>query len=520
MLFNSYVFIFVFLPVAWAIYCAARTVLPAGSNALLVLASFVFYAWWDVRFLSLLLLSIGVNYLLGRRIDAQVQVGAPKQAKRWLICGVTFNLGVLGFFKYTDFFLENLALVSGASISTLGIVLPIGISFFTFQQIAYLVDVRQGKSDRYSLVNYALFVCFFPQLIAGPIVHHREMMPQFAAARGLRLYDVSLGLSIFVVGLFKKTVLADNLAPFASPVFAAADMGASISTIEAWGATLAYTFQIYFDFSGYSDMAIGLALLFGIRLPMNFNSPYKSGSIIEFWRRWHITLSQFLRDYLYIPLGGNRKGGGYRYANLMVTMLLGGLWHGAGWGFLLWGALHGSYLVANHALRRIRPQMNSLLVRRLWHFGGWCLTFLAVVFAWVFFRATTLEGALEITGAMLGVDGVTVPAPYAKALGGLVVPLGLGTVGDSVLFLRDWALTGVPMILAAAGIAFFLPNSIQIFLHADAGYRRVYSNLPQPARWQALRWAPNALYAGGVVAAFALSLVYASTISEFLYFQF
>jgi D-alanyl-lipoteichoic acid acyltransferase DltB (MBOAT superfamily) len=520
MLFNSYIFMFAFLPVVWFAHAAARRFLPSWSNAVLALSSLSFYAWWDLRFVPLILLSIGINFLLGRRIESSMINGAPKWAKGWMVVGITGNLGVLGFFKYADFFLENLATVSGAGITPLGVILPIGISFFTFQQIAYLIDVRQGKSDRYSLVNYALFVSFFPQLIAGPIVHHRDMMPQFFAARGPRAHDVALGLSVFIAGLFKKVVLADNLAPFASPVFAAADMGADVASIEAWGAALAYTFQIYFDFSGYSDMAIGLALLFGIRLPINFNSPYKAGSVIEFWRRWHMTLSQFLRDYLYIPLGGNRKSSARRYVNMFATMLLGGLWHGAGWGFILWGALHGSYLIINHVLRRLTPPVQHRLGRRLLGFGGWALTFLGVVFGWVFFRATTLDGALEISGAMLGIGGFSIPANYATSFGDIVPRMGLSYAHDSVVGLGRWTLIGVPVITAAALLAFALPNTVQIFLSGDAAYKRRYTSLPPPSRFRFLSWGPRPAYACMAVATFALSLIYSSQISEFLYFQF
>lgn len=520
MLFNSYIFIFAFLPVVWLAHAATRRFLPGLGNAVLVLSSLGFYAWWDLRFLPLMVLSIAVNFVLGRRIADAAGRGAHGAAKAWMIFGIACNLSVLGFFKYADFFLENLAAVSGGGLTPLGVILPIGISFFTFQQIAYLVDVRQGRSDRYSLVNYALFVSFFPQLIAGPIVHHREMMPQFFTGRGPRARDVALGLTVFIAGLFKKVVLADNLAPFASPVFAVADLGGDVASVEAWGAALAYTFQIYFDFSGYSDMAIGLALLFGIRLPINFNSPYKAGSIIEFWRRWHMTLSQFLRDYLYIPLGGNRKGPARRHVNLFATMLLGGLWHGAGWGFVIWGALHGSYLIVNHMLRGLTSGVPPGVARHVLGVAGWALTFVAVVFAWVFFRATTLDGALEIAGAMLGIGGFTMPANFAGDFGALVPRAGMHYAHDSVLPLKDWVLTGVPMIGAAALLAFTLPNTVQIFLSTDAEYRQRYANLPPAPRLPVAAWTPKPAFAVLAGAAFAVSLVYASTISEFLYFQF
>lgn len=519
MLFNSYVFMFAFLPAVWLLHAATRRILPGWSNAVLALSSFGFYAWWDIRFVPLILLSVVANFWLGRRIAANAEADHPNSARSWMVIGIAGNLALLGFFKYADFFLENLGAISGAAITPLGVILPIGISFFTFQQIAYLVDVRQGKSDRYTLVNYALFVSFFPQLIAGPIVHHRDMMPQFFASSGPRARDFALGLSIFIAGLFKKVVLADNLAPFASPIFAAADMGADVSSIEAWGAAIAYTFQIYFDFSGYSDMAIGLALLFGIRLPINFFSPYKAWSIIEFWRRWHITLSQFLRDYLYIPLGGNRKGPSRRYINLLLTMLLGGLWHGAGFGFIVWGALHGIYLIINHALRRLTAPIQSRVGKTVLLCGGWVLTFFAVVFSWVFFRATTLQGALEIVGAMLGIGGFTIPTGYAAELGNIVPKVGLIYAHDSVMGIGEWALQGVPVIGIAVVLAFALPNTAQIFLSGDDTHQRIYKHVPPP-RLRVLQWAPRPIHACLAIVTFALSLIYASTISEFLYFQF
>lgn len=516
MLFNSYTFIFAFLPVAWLAYAAALRIGWPLASPVLALASLVFYGWWDVRFLPLLLGSMLVNFILGRAIEAART--RPPAARLWLIVGVVFNLGLLGVFKYTDFLLGSLAAVSGTDLPLLGLVLPIGISFFTFQQIAYLVDVRQGLSERYRLSDYAVFVTFFPQLIAGPIVHHREMMPQFAKGRTILAEDVALGLSIFIAGLFKKVVIADNLAAFASPVFAAADAGAEVSMAEAWGAALAYTFQLYFDFSGYSDMAIGLARLFGIRLPLNFLSPYKATSIIDFWRRWHITLSRFLRDYLYIPLGGNRLGPERRYVNLLATMLLGGLWHGAGWGFVLWGGLHGVYLVLNHALLAAarKSRALALLVSQRWL--GWGVTFLAVVFAWVFFRATTLEGALEITHAMLGGDGLSLPAEFAARLGGLPERLGLAFEDRPAhIALGAWARTGVPFLLVAAALAFLGPNTAQIFLRGDPFYGQDAEPAPRVA---ALRWHPGVAQAVAVSVLFIASLLFASTISEFLYFQF
>jgi len=351
-LFNSYAFLFVFLPATLLVFMAARRGGPGLALGALTLASLGFYGWWDPRFLALLLGSAVANFAFGRALMAR-----PADARRpWLVAGVVFNLGLLGWFKYAGFLSANLAAL-GAPTPVLDIVLPVGISFFTFQQIAYLVDVSRGLSDRYGFRDYLLFVAFFPQLIAGPIVHHREMMPQLLTGRGPRAEDFAIGATLFAAGLFKKVVLADSLAPFASPVFAAADAGLAVTTAEAWGAALAYALQLYFDFSGYSDMALGLARLFGVRLPINFDSPYQATSLIDFWRRWHMTLSRFLRDYLYIPLGGNRQGPARRWVNLMITMALGGLWHGAGWGFLIWGLIHGAGLAANHAWRSAAPRL-------------------------------------------------------------------------------------------------------------------------------------------------------------------
>lgn len=331
-------------------------------------------------------------------------------------------------------------------------------------------------------------------------------------------------MTLFIFGLFKKAVIADGLAAFASPVFGAADAGLDVSTAEAWGAALAYTFQIYFDFSGYSDMALGLARLFGIRLPVNFHSPYKATSIIDFWRRWHMTLSQFLRDYLYFALGGNRKGPARRHVNLMLTMVLGGIWHGAGWGFVIWGALHGAYLGLNHAIRATaagrwlaQPGRGG---RRALAIGlAWGATFLAVVFAWVFFRATTLGGAAEILGSMLGLGGADVPADYARRLGGLPERLGLSYGAPAVLGLGDWVTVGVPTLVAALLLALLAPNTNQIFLANDPYYRDRMGPMLRPAR-PAIAWRPDLRRAALAFALFVAALLYPTAPGEFLYFQF
>ncbi len=358
MLFNSYTFLFLFLPVALAGAFVLARYRTSFAVAWLVFASLFFYGWWSWRHVPLLVASIAFNYIAGAAI---VRRGGKAGGKAFgiLAGAVAANLAVLGYFKYAGFLVANVDAFLGTGMRVEAIVLPLGISFFTFTQIAYLVDVYRDPV-RYGVVPYALFVSYFPHLIAGPILHHREMMPQFAAPTSYRFdySNLAAGLTIFAIGLFKKTVLADGIAPYASPVYAQAAQGYAPGMVEAWGAAVAFGLQLYFDFSAYSDMAVGLSKMLGIRMPVNFESPYKATSIVEFWRRWHMTLSRFLRDYVYVALGGNRRGTARRYANLLVTMLLGGLWHGAAWTFVLWGALHGAFLAINHgwiALRRRLP---------------------------------------------------------------------------------------------------------------------------------------------------------------------
>ena len=397
MLFNSDVFIFVFLPIVLAGFSASHRLFGhRGATIWLVAASLFFYGWWNPLYLWILLFSLAFNFLIGERVARN---SLTRRGKMSLTLGVIVNLGLLGYFKYATFVVENVLHLGGLEFGIRAVVLPIGISFFTFQQIAYLVDAYRAEAKEYDFFEYALFVTFFPQLIAGPIVHHKEMMPQFGSSDAGRIsrLDISVGLSIFIIGLFKKVVLADTAALYATPVFSLADSGEPVALLSAWQGAVAYTVQIYFDFSGYSDMAIGLGRLFGIRLPVNFNSPYKSENVIEFWRRWHITLSRFLRDYLYFPLGGHRRGQVRRYVNLMIVMLLGGLWHGAGWTFVFWGGLHGVYLMLNQLWRKLGDQRTAT---PLGMFSGRMLTVLCVIFAWVFFRAETFGGAIILIRGM------------------------------------------------------------------------------------------------------------------------
>jgi D-alanyl-lipoteichoic acid acyltransferase DltB (MBOAT superfamily) len=391
-LFNSPVFVFLFLPIAWLGYLMAlRLPIARSGIAFLGLASIFFYGWWNPAFLPLLGVSIVFNYGMGRLL------GSPRATKGWLVAGIVANCGLIAYFKYANLLSSSVGAITGFETPVFDVLLPIGISFYTFTQIAYLVDTYQARRAEKSFSAYLLFVTFFPHLVAGPVLHHSEMMPQFL--RDQRRIPTALileGLLLFGIGLAKKVLIADSVAPGVHRAFTLAEVH-TLGWIDSWFGALGYAVQIYFDFSGYSDMAIGLGLLFGIRLPLNFNSPYKSASIVEFWRRWHMTLSRFLRDYLYIPLGGNRHGPTRRQVNLMLTMLLGGLWHGAAWTFVVWGGLHGFYLQVNHAWRVVLSRsvvLQSVVGRfpRTAHTLSWLITFLAVLVAWVVFRAESFTG--------------------------------------------------------------------------------------------------------------------------------
>jgi D-alanyl-lipoteichoic acid acyltransferase DltB (MBOAT superfamily) len=401
MLFNSFVFIFLFLPIALVGYIELGARQPKFAAVWLAGSSLVFYAYWDPRYLTLLLGSALINFGMGR-VLVKLSPASSRTRCSVLIAGVAFNLGLLGYYKYAGFLITNLVALTKADLAVPHIMLPLGISFFTFTQIAFLVDAYRGEASEPKPINYLLFVTYFSHLIAGPILHHKEMMPQFARAETYRFNSTNLavGIVVFVIGLFKKVVLADGVVSFVTPVFDAAARGQHFLVQDAWAGALAYTLQLYFDFSGYCDMAIGASLMFGIALPVNFSSPYKAANIIDFWRRWHMTLSRFLRDYLYVPLGGNRKGKLRRHVNLLITMLLGGLWHGAGWTFIIWGGLHGLYLIINHAFAALHKRANIPDPLGIGRKMSWAITFAAVVFAWVFFRADSLNGALLITAGM------------------------------------------------------------------------------------------------------------------------
>lgn len=390
MLFNSYVFLLAFLPAALVLHGLVAWAAPRWRLPLLVLLSFVFYGWWDPRFVPLLAGSILVNWLVARAFG--------QRPLAWLIpTAIAGNLALLGLFKYADFFADLVNTVSEAGAPRLGLALPLGISFFTFHHIMYLADLRAGRAPSFGLVKYALYISFFPQVLAGPLVRWSEIMHQFEE----RPYDrpdaaerFGRGLILLAVGLAKKVFLGDPLAAYVNPVFQAAAQGKAIAFGEAWQATLGFTFQIYFDFSGYTDMALGIALMFGLVLPQNFDVPYRATSLQDFWRRWHMTLSRFLRDYLYIPFGGNRHGLPRQVGALLATMTLGGLWHGAGLTFLAWGALHGAGLGAGLLSRKAGLRIPAP--------AGWLMTGLFVALTWVLFRATSFDAALAVYRGLFG----------------------------------------------------------------------------------------------------------------------
>ncbi len=517
MLFNSPEFLFGFLPLVLGVYyLLARRSYRTALNWL-VLASLFFYGWWNPAYLLLIGSSILFNYTLARwmlRRDVD-------QRKGPLVLGIGANLACIGYFKYAGFLSANLNTLLGTEFSAGAIMLPLAISFFTFQQIAFLVDTYQGRVNESHFSRYSLFVLFFPQLIAGPIVHHAEMMPQFERGRvpGEIADNLNRGMTVFAIGLFKKIVLADSLAKIANPAFSLAESAQAMTTLDAWAGATAYTFQLYFDFSGYSDMALGLAIMFGIRLPLNFFSPYRSRSIIEFWRRWHMTLSRFLRDYLYIPLGGNRRGRSRRYINLLITMLLGGLWHGAGWTFVLWGGLHGVFLVINHAWRRILATAKFSPLYALNRLLALPLTFLCVVLAWVYFRAESLEGANFMLLAMFTLgESAPVAGGFSPQMISAIESIPLLSVFEPVAQLSATAL-GIASLLGAAFVAFCMPNTVEFMGSHHPALRASVPELNRPPL-VTLHWQANSRWALVIALLLLACLTSGAMLSPFLYFQF
>lgn len=519
MLFNSYIFIFIFLPITLlGFHLIGNRGHHRIAIAWLVAASLFFYGWWNPAYLGLILGSILINYMLGVALSRS-------PLKALLTLGVVLNLGVLAYYKYANFFIDNLNQFLNNSIEVETILLPLAISFFTFQQIAYLVDAYKGKAREYSFLHYCLFVTFFPQFIAGPIVHHKEMLPQFSndALYKLKASHLAVGLTIFFIGLFKKVVFADGIAIYSTLVFKAAESGIDLTVFEAWCGAFAYTFQLYFDFSGYSDMALGVARMFGVILPVNFFSPYKANNIIEFWRRWHITLSKFLRDYLYIPLGGNRKGSFRRYTNLMLTMILGGLWHGAGWTFLIWGGMHGLYLVINHQWHRVKSYFFGNEEMRDTVFGrvaSRTVTFISVVLAWVMFRAESLSGAINMYTAMFGFNGISLPLSLEPRLNAFHDTLNAFGVVYKGMFVNEVIVNpilGLQLIALMLFIIFFTPNTLE-YLRQEKPALNVKAFLSVNS--SRIVWKPSILYLSILIIIASMAIMNIQKESEFLYFQF
>jgi D-alanyl-lipoteichoic acid acyltransferase DltB (MBOAT superfamily) len=510
--FNSLEFIFLFLPVVLLTYFFTNNKSKYGQ-VLLTFASLFFYFLLIPRYLPLLLVSIAFNYTIGYLI-IRIRNSEPSREKTRalqfvLFTGLLGDLGLLGYYKYSNFLISNLDQYFGFTLPSLDIILPLGISFFTFTQIAFLVDAYQGKVQSTSLLTYTQFVTFFPHLISGPIYHHADIIPQFddPAKKRPDWTNINLGILFFFFGLAKKVLIADTLATIATPFFFGVFNGGTPMLFESWIGVLAYTCQIYFDFSGYCDMAVGIALLFNIRFPVNFFSPYQVTSVIDFWRCWNITLSNFLRDYLYIPLGGNRHGLPAELRNLVITMILGGLWHGAAWTFIIWGGWHGGFLVCNHLWRKTGIAINRCFC--------WLTTFVIVAVGWVFFRALTIHNAFSIIRGMAGGNGISVPA--------WLFP-------ESTLFFHNgfMPVTYIDPVYCLAcvggalGIALLFPNLIDITRNYQTalvreklfGITRI-KPLNLPVSYQiSLRWSIII----GIIA--AVSIISVQTTSEFLYFQF
>lgn len=489
MLFNSYEFIFFFLPITLGIYFLLnKKRLTVASNAWLLFASLAFYSWWNIKYLPLILLSILFNYTIGCLLAEHDSLKKQIVSKKAIfVFGIVGNILFLGYFKYMDFFISNVNTVFRTDLPLLQIVLPLGISFFTITQIAFLVDCYEGLVEDRKLLSYSLFVTFFPHLLAGPILHHKEMMPQFDAVRNkvLNYKNLSHGLFLFFIGLFKKVIIADELSKTVKTGF---DTATSLNMVEAWAVSLSYTFQLYFDFSGYSDMAIGVGLLFNIVLPINFNSPYKATNIIDFWKRWHMSLTNFITTYLYSPI--MRSFRKITFAKSMIAtflaMFIAGVWHGAGWTFILWGALHGGALVVNHLWKKRKLRMPPLL--------GWLLTFVFINATFVLFRAKNLEDAFKVLKGMIGGNGILPAAITSFSLS----DLGRGQFWKLLMARINGSDTTLWTLLVIMALALFVKNSTE------------FEKEFQPS-WKTLAF---------VVLISFYTLINMNKVSEFLYFQF
>jgi D-alanyl-lipoteichoic acid acyltransferase DltB (MBOAT superfamily) len=541
MLFNSYEFILGFLPATVALFFLAGRFSRTAGLTWLILASLFFYAWWRPLNVAIIAPSIVVNFLLARLLMRQARRGSPAVSRAVLLLGIAFNIAFLGYFKYANFAVMATNDVFGTRYVLAHIVLPLGISFITFQKIAFLIDVHAGRVDSFTLREYCLFVLFFPQLIAGPIVHFREMMPQFRAATcAFDAQNLAVGITLFLFGLFKKVALADNIAPSVSAIFEQAAAGQPVTLLAAWAAALGFTLQIYFDFSGYTDMALGIARLFGMRLPPNFNSPLKSTSIIEFWLRWHMTLTRFLTAYIYNPLalaltrrrmahghaviGRRTTLGAFAYLlafPTLLTMIVSGVWHGAGYLFIVWGLMHGVYLTVNHAWRAVGPKLwhDRRGYERFMKPAGFVVTLTCVVVSMVVFRAQSVAAASAVFHGMLGMNGIALPPEIYDRFARLGSWFHRAGIARQKLGDFEFVPTALWLALLAF-IAFACPNSLQVLSRYEPalGWKADWTAAGRLGRW--LTWEPSLGWAAVACMLALAGIFYLGGQSEFLYWQF
>ena len=465
MLFNSYEFIFAFLPISVLVYFYLNKLrLAVASTSWLVFSSLFFYSWWNIAYLPLILSSVLFNYTITHIMASN----SEKQNRffsnqKLLTIGLIFNIGLLGYFKYMDFFITNVNWIVDADLPLLKLTLPLAISFFTLQQIAFLVDSYEGLVKEKNFLDYTVFVTFFPQLIAGPIVHHSEMMPQFSTLRNkvTNYNNIANGLLLFSIGLFKKVAIADTFAIWATEGF---DHSQVLSLLEAWATSLAYTFELYFDFSGYSDMALGIALIFNIKLPLNFNSPFKRTGMIDFWKNWHMTLTNFITTYIYTPINRMYDRLTFHKAMFatMVTFLVAGLWHGASWMFVIFGALHGAGVVTNHYWKKSKIRINKYL--------AWFITFNFINITFVFFRALEWSDAMKVLRGMMGLSGIVLPNGLFSQLGFLTAyGIEFNPLMETIKF------SGLIFLYLILGfiITLFFHNSVELVDRQKRGFKTV-----------------------------------------------
>ncbi len=540
MLYNSYEFIFLFLPITLiCFYQLGKRSSEKIALLWLILASFFFYGRWNPNYLIFLLTSLGVNYGLGRMIYRRFRTVVANKFifndRFFLTCGIVFNLGLLAYFKYANFFIDSISGLVGSNWTLKNLILPLGISFITFEQIAYLVDTYKGKIKDHDPIHYCLFISFFPQLISGPIVRYKELAPQLKSSKIFRFdYEYfSVGLTIFSIGLFKKVIIADNLTPHVSLIYGAVSQDVSLSFVEAWTGILAHTLRLYFDFSGYSDMAIGVARMFGIKLPLNFDSPYKTTSISQFWSHWHMTLTRFFRDYLYLPLSRWLKtwplGKGQiaqqraTAINAFVGLSVTGLWHGAGWNFLAWGALHGIYFIVYHQWRDFLKSKGKNLKESAWwsHLISWFLTFFAWMFALVLTRTENIDQTSSMWRSMLGFNGISLPTSLENNFS-FLTNFGFNFSGLMPnIYVNPSEI--IQLIIILLIIVLFTPNTQQWmgqYKPAVDYYAGRIKGKWKANIWKRLQWQPSSVFAFISSLLLIISLFSLYQEQPFIYFQY